>query len=187
SLSLMLLIGAALLTVSFVRLQHVEPGFDPSQVLTADVSLPVPGAFDVAKDGPGWARFFHELQARLAQSQGIDAAGAVSVLPLGDTAEALTHQIRTFFDFSSGRLVRTVVGVVGDVKNGALDAPPQPQVYVPEQQMTYPGLQVVLRTKGDPTAALAILKRETRAIDPTLAVSRPRPMRTVFDDSLARQ
>ncbi|HEX4684230.1 MAG TPA: ABC transporter permease [Gemmatimonadaceae bacterium] len=258
SLSLMLLIGAALLTVSFVRLQQVEPGFDPAHVLTADVSLPVPGAFDVAKDGPGWARFFHELQARLARSQGIEAAGGVSVLPLGDAAEtgststigepppipgkahateylvvegdyframripllggrafdasdlatstpvvvvnreyarkylggiqpALTHQIRTFFDFGTGKLPRTVVGVVENVKNGALDAPAQPQVYVSEQQMNYPGLQIVLRTRGDPMAALPVLKRETGAIDPTLAVSRPRSMQTVFDESLARQ
>src|ERR1051326_6081341 len=83
----MLLIGAGLLTVSFVRLQHVTPGFDPTRVLTANVVLPIPGAFDPLRDGPGWARFFAQLQDRLAQLPGVEAAGAISVLPLEDAAE----------------------------------------------------------------------------------------------------
>jgi len=258
ALSLMLLIGAALLTTSFARLQRVEPGFDPSHVLTASVVLPVPGEFNVARDGAGWARSFKQLQDRLAQGPGVEAAGAVSALPLADAMEtgststigepppipgkahpseylviegdyframriallggrafttadvansppvvivnreyarkylggpqtALTHQIRTYFDFSGGKAVRTVVGVVENVQNGSLDAAPMPQVYLPEQQMNYPGLEVVLRTRGDPMAALPLLKREMKAADARAAIARPRTMQRVFDDSLARQ
>ena len=258
ALSLMLLIGAALLTTSFARLQRVEPGFDPSRVLTASVVLPVPGEFNPVRDGAGWAQFFQQLQARLAQGAGVEAAGAVSVLPLADAVEtgstatigepppipgkahateylvvegdyframrinvlggrafaatdvgdsppvaivnreyarkylggaaaALTHQIRTYFDFSNGRAVRTVVGVVENVQNGSLDAPVQPQVYVPEQQLNYPGLEVVLRTRDDPMAALPLLKREMNAADSRAAIAHPRTMQRVFDDSLARQ
>ncbi len=40
ALALPLLAGAALLLNSFVRLQHVDPGFDERSVLTAHVSLP---------------------------------------------------------------------------------------------------------------------------------------------------
>jgi putative ABC transport system permease protein len=258
ALSLMLLIGAALLTVSFARLQRVEPGFDPSHVLTAGVGLPVPGEFNPTRDGADWARFFRQFQGRLASGAGIEAAGAVSALPLADAVEsgstatigepppipgkahpteylvtegdyframrisllggraftatdiagsppvaivnreyarkylggpaaALTHQIRTYFDFSGGRDVRAVVGVVENVQNGALDAPVQPQVYLPQQQMNYPGLAVVLRTRDDPMAALAFLRREMKAADARAALERPRTMQRVFDDSLARQ
>src|SRR6185503_12163481 len=87
SLSLMLLIGAALLTTSFVRLQHTEPGFDPSHVLSGNVTLPLPGAFNPVADGPHWAQFLRELQNRVAVMPGVEAAGAISVLPLGDAAE----------------------------------------------------------------------------------------------------
>ena len=40
ALATMLLVGAALLLQSFVRLQHVRPGFDPNGVITARISLP---------------------------------------------------------------------------------------------------------------------------------------------------
>ena len=40
ALATMLLVGAALLLQSFVRLQHVHPGFDPEGVITARISLP---------------------------------------------------------------------------------------------------------------------------------------------------
>src|SRR5262249_24067463 len=78
SLSLILVIGASLMTISFTRLQRVDPGFDPHHVLTANIGLPVPGAFDFKKDGPSWAAAFKQLQTRLAQSTGVVAAGAVS-------------------------------------------------------------------------------------------------------------
>ena len=40
ALATMLLVGAALLLQSFVRLQQVRPGFDPEGVITARISLP---------------------------------------------------------------------------------------------------------------------------------------------------
>ncbi|HEY7568743.1 MAG TPA: ABC transporter permease [Gemmatimonadaceae bacterium] len=88
ALSLILLIGATLLMRSFVRLQQVRPGFDPKGVLVADVSLPVAGRFDPVADGPRWAVALNALTARLAQSSGVVAAGAVSALPLSGAFES---------------------------------------------------------------------------------------------------
>jgi ABC-type antimicrobial peptide transport system permease subunit len=60
-------------------------------------------------------------------------------------------------------------------------------LYVPETQMPYPALSLVLRTNGDPTAVLPSLRRELRAIAPDIALQRARTLDDVFSASLARQ
>ena len=86
-LSLVLLIGAALLFRSFVQLQQVRPGFDPRGVLTANVAIPMT-QFQPAVDGPVWTATFDQLVARLAASPGVAAAGATSALPVSGAFEA---------------------------------------------------------------------------------------------------
>jgi putative ABC transport system permease protein len=88
ALSLMLLIGAALLTRSFLALQNERLGFDPSHVVTASISIPVPGRFLPAQDGPRWSGTMNQVAARLASATGIDAAGMVSGLPLSGSFES---------------------------------------------------------------------------------------------------
>lgn len=87
SLSVMLVVGAGLLTLSFARLQSVEPGFSRAGVLTAGVVLPLPGRFNPEKDGPTWSRFFAQLTKRTSAIPGVRAVGAVSALPLTRTVE----------------------------------------------------------------------------------------------------
>lgn len=81
ALSLVLLIGAALLTRSFIELQRVRAGFNPSNVLTADVGIPIAGRFDPSL-GPIWAQKLNDVSARLNATPGVVAAGAISSLPL---------------------------------------------------------------------------------------------------------
>ncbi len=81
ALSRTLLVGAGLMIKSFLRLQEVDPGFEPESVLTADLSLPR------AKypDGQKVAAFHDQLLARLAALPGVEAVGLGSSLPLGGT------------------------------------------------------------------------------------------------------
>ena len=73
-----LLVTTGLLVLSFVRLMHVDRGFDTAGILTVDVALP-PATFTTADQQ---LRFFDEAVARVRALPGIDAAALTSRLPL---------------------------------------------------------------------------------------------------------
>ena len=79
SLSFILLVGAGLLIRSFISTQTVNPGFDPANVLTVRLSLPKSNYANRAA-----VSVFHDkLLGRLQTLRGIEAAAAVSLLPMG--------------------------------------------------------------------------------------------------------
>lgn len=78
ALAVVLLVASGLMVRSFERLARVELGFDGTDVLTAQISLPYRSYPDYASS----AAFFQELLARLRATTGVTAAGAVSNLPL---------------------------------------------------------------------------------------------------------
>ena len=99
--------------------------------------------------------------------------------------QPLGQRITCGCDFTPGP--REIIGVVENVRVTALDDPIAPGLYVPETQMTYPGLTLVLRTKGDPSAVLPVLRRELHDLAPRVALQEVRTLRDVFATSLARQ
>ena len=78
ALSLLLLIGAALLLRSYERLLKVDPGFDPRNVLTMNVSLPT---VKYAKPDQQTS-FFDEVLRRVAQVPGVESVAISAVPPL---------------------------------------------------------------------------------------------------------
>jgi putative ABC transport system permease protein len=78
ALTVVLLVGAGLLVKSFRRLLDVDPGLDPRGVLTLDLSLPS----TKYAEGRQVTAFYRELLESAAALPGVEAAGAVSVLPL---------------------------------------------------------------------------------------------------------
>jgi len=79
ALSLMLLVGAGLLIKSVGKLEGVDPGFDPHNLLTFNLALPpVKYSTDTAT-----ILFLDQLMPRLNALPGVRAAGVTSVLPFG--------------------------------------------------------------------------------------------------------
>jgi putative ABC transport system permease protein len=76
-----------------------------------------------------------------------------------------------------------VVGVVGDVRMGVAEDS-RPTAYVSARQDHWGGLAIVVRTSGDPLALLPAVRREVRAIDPTLPVSEAGSMKQVQAERL---
>ena len=64
-MALVPLIGAGLLIRSFIRLQEVNPGFDPARVLSVEVYLP-----RATYNGPQAIAFFKELLGRVQNLPG---------------------------------------------------------------------------------------------------------------------
>jgi predicted permease len=78
ALSLILLLGAALMTRSVVEVQRSRPGFDRRGVLTLAVNLYGERYFP-----PGASiEFFQELERRISALPGVQSVGTISMLPL---------------------------------------------------------------------------------------------------------
>lgn len=78
ALSLVLLIGAGLMIKSFLRLQQMNLGFDPDNVLAVNLSL----STSRYPEDRQQAAFFQEALQRLQSLPGIKSAGATTGLPL---------------------------------------------------------------------------------------------------------
>lgn len=105
SLSLVLLLGSALLIRSFDNLGRVHLGFDPENVLTARLALPA------ALGDEAFTGFFAGVLEDLRATPGVIAAGLVSRLPLlqgGGSTEVWAParpEERSFSQQALGRIV----------------------------------------------------------------------------------
>jgi predicted permease len=91
-----------------------------------------------------------------------------------------------------GRLLRnsgwlTIVGVVGDIKTGALDAPSSPHVYLSIFQHSDYAMAVVVRARSDPALLGDAVRREIEAEDPSLPVFGVRTMEDVVAAAYAQR
>jgi putative ABC transport system permease protein len=78
TLSLVLLVGAGLMIKSFIGLTHVEPGFNPSNVVVMDLTL----AGEKYEKQPPRVDFYQQLLSKIKGLPGVEHVGAINVLPL---------------------------------------------------------------------------------------------------------
>ncbi len=78
ALALLLVVGGGLLVRSFMRLRAVDPGFDPTGVLTVGLYLPST-RYDTRAQV---VSFYRTLLERVRSIPGVESAGATSNLPL---------------------------------------------------------------------------------------------------------
>jgi predicted permease len=252
ALSLVLLIGAGLLLRSFVRVQRVEPGFAPQNVLSLRMTTMGTAYAERARR----LIFYRELWERVRRLPGVEAAGGVSILPLaggiswgGVTIEGYnpasgqsaiqadgrvasvgyfeTMKIpllrgRFFTEQDSQEAARvaiidenmaraywrdtdpigkrlkfggansdapwmTVVGVVANVKQYALDTDSRVALYTPHLQTPDSTMYVVARTTTDPLSVMAAVTRESRTLDPNVPIFDVKTMGQLLSESMARR
>ncbi len=230
-----LLVAAGLLARSFVTLQRADAGFEPSNALTASISLPQVRYTDPDMN----VRFFQSLLSAVRHLPGVVAAGAATDLPwtgydenggfsvVGRTDrdgsaryhaatpgyfEALRVPLvdgrlyderdqkdaakvvvvnralaTKFFPGEQviGRLAdvwgeqRTIVGVVGDIKDAPSDVAAIPAFWFPHPQVTFPTMSLVIRTSTDPAGIVGPVKQLLRSQDPELALAQIETLSTI--------
>jgi len=252
AMALAVLVGAGLLVKSFLRVQQVNPGFNPQGLLTMHLSLP---AFKY-QDAPRRASFYKQLLNDIRALPGVQSAGAVSVLPLSGSGssgsfriegrdvpqgQSLPHGARwaatpeyfktmgipivrgryfeerdtadstpvviidealaqkywpgedpvgkriTFQGGPNNPIWREVVGIVGHVKFIDLEGESRAQYYIPHQQISQPGMAIVVRTQGDPNALAGVVRGVVRSADKELPIFRMRTMDQFVADAMAQR
>jgi putative ABC transport system permease protein len=71
--------------------------------------------------------------------------------------------ISTFDDEKS--TMREIVGVVGDVRNRTLNTEPKPAYYVPQTQVPFSQMVVVVKTSGEPHSLIPTVTKELAGMD----------------------
>jgi putative ABC transport system permease protein len=83
----------------------------------------------------------------------------------------------------SGEKMREIVGVVGNVKHLALKNEDSPEMYLPQTQIPFSIMSLVVRTSiSDPAALTTAIRKELTAMDSSIPLTSIR----VFDDYISR-
>lgn len=90
ALALILLIGAGLMIKSLIRLQKIDPGFNPDNVVTMRLSLPQARYPEAGKQ----RAFYGQLLESIKTLPGVQSASAVNFLPLSATGNQRNFSIK---------------------------------------------------------------------------------------------
>jgi predicted permease len=246
ALSLVLLMGAAVMLRSLVSLRNVDAGFNARSVLTMNISLPETRYREPVQT----TAFFETALQRVRALPGVDAAGAIDDLPLlGGSVQPIvlegrpellprdqpTVEVRKItpgylramsipvlrgrdvadtdrevllvsrsaakllwgnddpvgtrisLPLQSRTLLKEVIGIVGDVKQGQLAEATAPTVYEYTREHASPNMTFVLRTSVPPLSIAQPAAGVIRAMDPEQPVENIRTMEAVIDETLASQ
>ncbi len=81
--------------------------------------------------------------------------------------------------------LRTVVGIVGDVRNDPARPDAEPMAYMSTRQTTAPFVRLLIRTHGDPLAVVRSVEHELAALDRGLALDQARTLRAQIGEEFA--
>jgi putative ABC transport system permease protein len=147
-------------------------------------------------------QYFATLEIPVESGRGIedrDRTGAPPVMVINQ--EAARHLSRSF-DMANpvGRLVGVqlpgygpipespvsaqIVGVIRNERTGGLHAPIEPVAYVPLAQFPRQDISLVVRTRGEPLAAMPGIREAVRQLDSHLPLGEVRTMKQVKEQSM---
>jgi putative ABC transport system permease protein len=112
----------------------------------------------------------------------INEAMAGRRFPKGD---AIGRRLRIGAGSSNTNPWMEIVGIVGDVRHQALDAPPREEFYVPCAQRSSSEMVIVVSARGDVAGLAGTLRAQVRSVDPDQPLADVQPMEALVGQSLA--
>jgi len=243
-----LLVGAGLLVKSLNRLQAVDTGFNPNNLLAVRLNL-LPAKYETDQKR---IDFYRNAVARMKTLPGVEAAGAINTPPFtglysGTTVEVDGQKLPPDQQLKTGVVVTDVnyfqtmqiplklgrfytdqeatdmrhvvlvnetfvkrnlggqnplghkltiymkdeiepseiIGVVGDHKHLGLDIAVEPVAYWPHPELVYPGMTLMLRTRGDARAVAGAARNVIHTLDPQQPIGEVNTMETLLSTSVA--
>ena len=79
-----------------------------------------------------------------------------------------------------------VVGVVADIRHGGVSRPPDPCLFMPNDQQPFPFTALVVRTIGKPAGLVQAIREQIRKVDADQGISKIEEMQQMVSDSIAR-
>jgi putative ABC transport system permease protein len=83
------------------------------------------------------------------------------------------------------KLCRTIVGVVGDIKQESLTVAASPEIFIPSSQLPMNGVTLFVRTKGDPSSVAKVIRSEVLEIDKNQPIYRVQTLTQRIQETVA--
>ena len=146
-----------------------------------DISIITPGYFEAMR--------IPMIRGRAFNAQ--DRAGSPQVAILNETAarmlspgeNALGKRVKVWW---TNTPVVEVVGIVADIRHSGVSTPPDPCLFMPNDQQPFPFTAMVVRTLDKPAGLAQAIREQIHIVDADQGVSKIEEMQQMVSDSIAR-
>jgi len=174
--------GSGSITTSLELLDR-EP-VDPADQPEVGIRVATPGYLEAAGIPLVRGRWFGPLDVR--DGEGVTVVNQAMAERFWPEGDPLGRQLKASVSWGfNGDPVRTVVGVVGDVRTRGATHADDPAMYLPEAQFGVNSAYVTIRLRPAAPSALGEVRRILGEMDPSLAISGYERLEDVVDRDMA--
>jgi hypothetical protein len=80
-----------------------------------------------------------------------------------------------------------IIGVVADVREYAIDRPPEPTVYYPHAHLSFPRMVFLIRVDRNPLGLAGAMRQAIRQLDPEQPIAEVQTLEDVLGENFSRQ
>jgi putative ABC transport system permease protein len=164
---------------SYYRADRPDPA--PNARPGGDVSIITPGYFEAMRIPIIRGRTFNAQDRGGSPLVAILNQSAARMLFPGE--DAVGKRVKVQWRKND---VVEVVGVVADIRHGDVGTPPDPCLFMPNDQQPYPFAALVVRTVGDPGQLTNAIREQIRLVDADQGIAKIEEMQRMVSDSIAR-